>query len=438
MTVLMVTFTSGSSTGPLLTAAVASVAITQGRPPYRSRSSRLPSTALSERKLGLTCSRMGDSNFSKDSLISTVFSDAEQASLRRELHPPIEPYSTGELKVSEIHTLYWEQSGNPEGYPVLFLHGGPGGGTSSSNRRFFDPSFYRIVLLDQRGAGKSTPHACLEENTTWHLVEDIEKLRKHLNIEEWLIFGGSWGSTLSLAYAQLHPEHVTGIILRGIFLTRKKEIDWFYEGGAAALFPDAWEDYRDFIPEEERGDFVAAYSKRLKSNDPTIELRASKAWTKWEMATLFLLPNEESLKRSKDDNFSLHPQAHLKLLVLSPGSTVCCITIRCFASQLLFTFCTFQQTLLHVLNLLLTLAATPAEDSYLLDNVDKIRHIPAVIIQGRYDVVCPMMSAWDLHKAWPEAKLQVVPNAGHSADDPGITAELVAATESFKEYLKKK
>ncbi|MCO5577353.1 hypothetical protein L7F22_031182 [Adiantum nelumboides] len=393
------------------TAAVASVAITQRGPPYRSRSSRLPSTALSEHKLGLTCSRMGDSNFSKDSLISTVFSDAEQASLRRELHPPIEPYSTGELKVSEIHTLYWEQSGNPEGYPVLFLHGGPGGGTSSSNRRFFDPSFYRIVLLDQRGAGKSTPHACLEENTTWHLVEDIEKLRKHLNIEEWLIFGGSWGSTLSLAYTQLHPEHVTGIILRGIFLIRKKEIDWFYEGGAAALFPDvvecingsesimllidlAWEDYRDFIPEEERGDFVAAYSKRLKSNDPTIELRASKAWTNWEMATSFLFPNEESLKRGKDDNFSLNHY------FINKG---------------------FFQT-----------------DSYLLDNVDKIRHIPAVIIQGRYDVVCPMMSAWDLHKAWPEAKLQVVPNAGHSANEPGITAELVAATESFKEYLKKK
>ncbi|KAI5084371.1 hypothetical protein GOP47_0000540 [Adiantum capillus-veneris] len=375
---------------------VASSAITQRGAPYGSRPSRLPSGC----KLGLTCSRMGDPTLNRDLPSSTVLYDAEQGSLRKELYPPIEPYSTGELKVSEIHTLYWEQNGNPDGYPVLFLHGGPGGGTSSNNRRFFDPSFYRIVLLDQRGAGKSTPHACLEENTTWHLIEDIEKLRKYLNIEEWLVFGGSWGSTLSLAYTQLHPEHVTGIILRGIFLIRKKEIDWFYEGGAAALFPDAWENYRDFIPEEERGDFVTAYSKRLKSNDPAIELGASKAWTNWEMATSFLLPNEDSLKRGKDDNFSL---------------AFARIENHYFINKGFFPM-----------------------DSYLLDNVDKIRHIPAVIVQGRYDVVCPMMSAWDLHKAWPEAKLKVVPDAGHSANEPGITAELVAATESFQKFLKKK
>eukprot|EP00250_Pteridium_aquilinum_P006395 c16334_g1_i1 orf=45-1043(+) len=259
---------------------------------------------LGRSKLGLIYWRM-DSSLRQEESISADCNEAEESSLRKELYPPVEPYTTGNLKVSEIHTLYWEQSGNPSGYPVLFLHGGPGAGTSSSNRSFFDPSFYRIVLLDQRGSGKSTPHACLEENTTWDLVEDIEKLRKHLDIQEWLVFGGSWGSTLSLAYTQSYPEHVTGIILRGIFLTRKKEIDWFYEGGASALFPDAWEDYRDLIPEDERGNFVAAYSKRLKSNDPAVKLAASKAWTNWEMITSYLIPNEESLKRGEDYKFSL-------------------------------------------------------------------------------------------------------------------------------------
>ncbi|KAG6505448.1 hypothetical protein ZIOFF_037804 [Zingiber officinale] len=198
-------------------------------------------------------------------------SSKEPQEYNSNLYPHIEPYSTGFLKVSDIHTLYWEQSGNPNGHPVVFLHGGPGAGTSASNRRFFDPEFYRIILLDQRGAGKSTPHACLVDNTTWDLIGDIEKLREHLGIPEWQVFGGSWGSTLALAYSQLHSDKVTGIILRGIFLLRKKELDWFYEGGAAAIFPDAWEPFRDFIPEEERDNFILAYNKRLNSDDLDVQ-----------------------------------------------------------------------------------------------------------------------------------------------------------------------
>lgn len=362
----------------------------------RSESLCLPS--FSGAQSGLIRVRM-DARLQEEEAIFTASDRAKEGTSRRELYPPIEPYSTGNLKVSELHTLYWEQSGNPDGHPVVFLHGGPGAGTSSSNRRFFDPNFYRIILFDQRGAGKSIPHACLEENTTWDLVEDIERLRKHLDIEEWQVFGGSWGSTLALAYMQSYPEHVAGVVLRGIFLIRKKEIEWFYEGGAAAIYPDAWEAYRDLIPENERGNFVAAYNKRLNSTDPDVELAASKAWTNWEMTTSYLLPNEESLKRGEDDKFSLAFARIENHYFINNG---------------------FFPT-----------------DSFLLDNVDKIRHIPAVIIQGRYDVVCPMMSAWDLHKAWPEAHLKIVLDAGHSANEPAITAELVAANEFFKGSSKK-
>ncbi|KAH7296659.1 hypothetical protein KP509_26G033100 [Ceratopteris richardii] len=337
-------------------------------------------------------------DFNHELSSSAVCIDIERESLRRELFPPIEPFSTGELKVSDIHTIYWEQNGNPNGYPVLFVHGGPGGGTNSQNRTFFDPTFYRIVLFDQRGAGKSTPHACLEENTTWELVQDIEKLREHLDIEEWLVFGGSWGSTLSLAYSQLHPKHVSGLVLRGIFLLREKEIKWFYEGGASALFPDAWEKFRDFIPEEERGSLVAAYHKRLQSDDQAVQLEASKRWTAWEMITSCLLPNQDALKRGSDEKF--------------------CLAFARIENHYFMNKGFFPQ------------------DAYLLDNVDKIQHIPAVIVQGRYDIVCPIMTAWDLHKRWPLAKLKIVPDAGHSVKEPGIAAELVAATEAFKEVLK--
>ncbi|XP_072993979.1 proline iminopeptidase [Typha latifolia] len=327
-------------------------------------------------------------------LTAVMGSSNHSEEFNRNLHAHIEPYSSGFLKVSEIHTLYWEQSGNPDGHPVVFLHGGPGAGTSPSNRRFFDPEFYRIILFDQRGAGRSTPHACLENNTTWDLVDDIEKLREHLDIPEWQVFGGSWGSTLALAYSQLHPDKVTGIILRGIFLLRKKELDWFYEGGAAAIFPDAWEPFRDFIPEDERDNFIVAYSKRLNSPDIGVQVQAAKIWTTWEMMTAHLIQNEENIKRGEDDNFSLAFARIENHYFLNKG------------------FLPY--------------------DSYLLDNVDKIRHIKTVIVQGRYDVCCPMMSAWDLHKAWPEAELKVVPDAGHSANEMGIAAELVAANERFK------
>ncbi|XP_042978868.1 proline iminopeptidase-like isoform X1 [Carya illinoinensis] len=332
-------------------------------------------------------------------LIDLMDSEKEAGELNRNLYPDIEPYSSGFLKVSDIHTLYWEQSGNPNGHPVVFLHGGPGGGTAPSNRRFFDPGFYRIILFDQRGAGKSTPHACLEENKTWDLVDDIEKLREHLEIPEWQVFGGSWGSTLALAYSQSHPDKVTGMVLRGIFLLRKKEIDWFYEGGAAAIYPDAWEPFRDLIPENERESFIDAYNKRLNSNDMETQYAAARAWTKWEMMTAHLLPNEEIIKKGDDENFSL---------------AFARIENHYFVNRGFFP-----------------------TDSFLLDNVDKIRHINTTIVQGRYDVCCPMMSAWDLHKAWPEADLKVVPNAGHSANEPGIAEELVAANEMLKKSIKK-
>jgi len=239
----------------------------------------------------------------------------------------------------------------------------------------------------------------LVENTTWDLIDDIEKLREHLEIPEWQVFGGSWGSTLALAYSQSHPEKVTGMVLRGIFLLRRKEIDWFYEGGAAAIYPDAWEPFRDLIPENERGSFVDAYKKRLNSDDMETQYAAARAWTKWEMETAHLLPNEENIKKGDDDVFSL---------------AFARIENHYFVNQGFFP-----------------------TDSFLLDNVDKIRHISTTIVQGRYDMCCPMMSAWDLHKAWPEADFKVVPDAGHSANEPGIAAELVAANEKLKSIIKK-
>lgn len=254
-------------------------------------------------------------------------------------------------------------------------------------------------MFDQRGAGRSTPHACLEENTTWDLVADIEKLREHLGIPEWQVFGGSWGSTLALAYSESHPDKVTGIVLRGIFLLRKKELDWFYEGGAAAIFPDAWEPFRDFIPEDERNCFIAAYSKRLTSSDADVQAEAAKRWTMWEMMTAHLIQNHENIKRGEDDKFSL-----------------------AFA---------------RIENHYFVNKGFLPSDSHLLDNVDKIRHIKAFIVQGRYDVCCPMMSAWDLHKAWPEAEFKMVPDAGHSANEVGVAAELVSANEKLKSMFTK-
>ncbi|KAK6119861.1 hypothetical protein DH2020_046408 [Rehmannia glutinosa] len=343
--------------------------------------------------------------------------------ISRRLYPDIEPYSTCFLKVSDIHTIYYEQSGNPDGYPVVFLHGGPGGGTSPSNRKFFDPNFYRIILFDQRGAGRSTPHAFLEENTTWDLIEDIEKLRDHLKIPEWLVFGGSWGSTLALAYSESHPDKVTGMVLRGIFLLRKKEIDWFYEGGAAAIFPDAWEPFRDLIPESERGCFVDAYHKRLNSNDKETQYAAARAWTKWEMMTAHLLPNEVSIKRGDDDEFCL---------VSAVAPEYMTDLLNTYLYGLRSEDASVKTAFARIENHYFVNKGFFPSDSYLLDNIEKIKHIKTVIVQGRYDVCCPLMSAWDLHKAWPEADLRVVPDAGHSANEPGISQELVAATDKLK------
>ncbi|MBN1206520.1 MAG: prolyl aminopeptidase [Myxococcaceae bacterium] len=312
----------------------------------------------------------------------------------RTLYPPIEPYNTGRLRVSPLHELYFEESGNPKGKPVIFVHGGPGAGTTARQRCFFDPEAYRIILLDQRGSGKSTPHASLEDNTTWHLVEDMETLRRHLGIERWQVFGGSWGSTLALAYSQKHPERVTELVLRGIFLLRQQEIHWFYQHGAHILFPDAWEDYLAPIPPEERGDLVHAYHRRLTSEDARVRLEAAKAWSIWEARTSTLLPNPGLVAHYGEDTFAL---------------AFARIECHYFVNR------AFLRT-----------------DTQLLDDVPRIRHIPGVIVQGRYDMPCPMDSAWALHKAWPEAELKIISDAGHSGYEPGIASALVEATDKFR------
>jgi proline iminopeptidase len=299
------------------------------------------------------------------------------------------------LPVSPIHTIYYEQCGNPEGVPVVFLHGGPGGGIIPDYRRYFDPAAYRVILFDQRGSGRSTPHAELEENTTWALVEDIEALRTHLGVDTWHVFGGSWGSTLSLAYAETHPERVRSLTLRGIFLCRPKEIRWFYQEGASYVFADVWEEYEKVIPAEERGDFVGAYHRRLTSEDPAVRLEAARAWSVWEASTSKLFFDYSTIEKFADPDFAL---------------AFARIECHYFMNNAFF----------------------PTEN-YLIEQVGKIRHIPAVIVQGRYDVVCPMVSAWELHRAWPEADLRVIPDAGHAASEPGTVDALVSATDGFKD-----
>lgn len=311
----------------------------------------------------------------------------------RQLYPPLQPYRTGMLPVSDLHTLYFEESGNPEGKPVVFLHGGPGGGSLPSYRQFFDPQRWRIVIFDQRGCGRSTPHAELRQNTTWELVSDIEKLRSHLGIDQWVVFGGSWGSTLSLAYSQTHPDRCLGLILRGIFLLRRKEIQWFYQEGASYIFPDAWEQYLKPIPPEERGDLLSAYYRRLTSEDESTRLEAARAWSVWEASTSRLFPDPGLMQRFGEDHFA---------------AAFARIECHYFMNNGFFT-----------------------PDDQLLRNVDKIRHLPAVIVQGRYDVVCPMLSAWELHRVWPEADLVIVPDAGHSMSEPGIQSALLEASDRF-------
>ena len=314
----------------------------------------------------------------------------------RTLYDELEPFDSGKLKVSAVHELYYEQCGNPKGKPVVFLHGGPGAGLVPDYRRFFDPEAYRIILFDQRGAGRSVPHACLDDNTTWHLVNDIEQLREHFDVEKWLVFGGSWGSTLALAYAETHPERVRGLVLRGIFLGRPNEIRWLYEDsqGASAIFPDGWEKFVGIIPEAERTDMIGAYYRRLTSSDESIRMEAARAWSIWESSALKLLPDQKMI-----DDFS------------APETAISLARIEChyFMSNCFF-----------------------ATDNYLLEHVDRIRHIPAVIVHGRYDVICPLANAWDLHRAWPEATFRIVPDAGHASTETGIAAALVSATDGFR------
>lgn len=311
----------------------------------------------------------------------------------REPYPPIEPFNEFFLNVSDLHTIHVEEAGNPKGKPVVFLHGGPGGGIEPIYRQYFNPEKWRIILFDQRGCGQSTPFAELRDNTTWDLVRDIEMIRKYLNIEKWVVFGGSWGSTLSMAYAETHSERVKGLILRGIFMLRRKELHWFYQEGANYIYPDAWEHYLKPIPSEERGDLLNAFYKRLTSNDKQTRLDAARAWSIWEGSTSKLYPNDQLIDRFGEEDFA---EAFAR------------IECHYFVNRGWFN-----------------------PEDQLLQNIDRIRHVPASIVQGRYDVVCPTTSAWDLHKAWPEAEFHVVPDAGHSMTEPGIRSRLIEITDQF-------
>lgn len=315
----------------------------------------------------------------------------------RTFYPLIEPYDSGLLDVGDGNQIYWEVCGNPAGKPVVMVHGGPGSGCSSDHRRQFDPEAYRIVLFDQRNCGRSRPHAAdptvsLEHNTTWHLVADMERLREHLGIDRWQVFGGSWGSALALAYAQTHPGTVTELVLRGIFTLRPFELRWFYQEGASLIFPDLWESYVAPIPEAERGDLITAFHARLNDHDPAVRLPAARAWSVWEGSTITLRPNSAFIAQHSDDDFA-----------------VGFARIEChyFVNGGFF------------------------EDEQLIRDVDKIRHIPCVIVQGRYDVCTPAATAWDLHRAWPEAEFQMVDDAGHAYSEPGILDRLIKTTDRF-------
>ena len=311
---------------------------------------------------------------------------------RSELYPEIQPYESGMLAVGGPHQIYWEQVGKPDGVPVLFLHGGPGAGANPTHRRFFDPAHYRAVIFDQRGSGRSRPLGETKDNTTPLLVEDIEALRRKLGIQRWIVFGGSWGSTLALAYAETHPEACTALVLRGIFLCRRSEIDWFLYG-IRAVFPDQWRIFAGHIPEAERGDLLAAYHKRLMNSDPAVHMPAARIWSTYEGACSTLLPSPE--------------------------------TIAAFGSDVMALGLARLEAHYFINDIFLP-------ENSLLENVDRIRRIPAAIVQGRYDMVCPAVSADDLHQVWPEADYTVVPDAGHSALEPGIRRHLVDAMERFK------
>jgi proline iminopeptidase len=312
----------------------------------------------------------------------------------RSPYPEIAPFEAGRLRVDPVHEVYYEQYGHPGGKPALFVHGGPGGGTTPAQARFWDPTRYRVVLFDQRGCGRSTPHASLERNTTWDLVSDMEALRTHLGIARWQVFGGSWGSTLALAYAEKHPERVTELVLRGVFTLRKRELDWFYQDGASRIFPDAWEHYLAPIPLAEHGDLMQAYYKRLTSTDAAVRLRAAKAWSLWEAVTSTLRPSPEMKASMSKDDFAL-AFARIECHYFVNGGF-------------------FQR------------------EAQLLEDAHRIRKIPGVIVQGRYDIVCPMETAWALHRVWPEAELFIAQTSGHSAFEPEIVHHLIAATDKFR------
>ena len=312
---------------------------------------------------------------------------------RNYFYPELEPFTHEMLQVSPLHHIYVEQCGNPYGKPVIMIHGGPGGGISPAMRRLHDPAKYHIILFDQRGCGRSTPHAELRENTTWDLVADMEHIRNHLGIEKWQVFGGSWGSTLGLAYAETHPNHVSELILRGIFMARRFEIDWMYSNGASILFPDHFEPYQEIIPEEERSDMVAAYYRRLTDKDPAVQLDAARRWSRWEGSILSVQPDPARVEAFGDDRYA-----------------IAFARIECHYFQNHAFFDT---------------------DDHLLRNIERIRHIPGVIVHGRYDICTPFINAWQLKKMWPEAELDIVEDSGHAVTEPGIIDALVRATKRF-------
>ena len=311
---------------------------------------------------------------------------------RRTLYPPIEPYESGMLEVGDGHAIYWERCGTPGGKPVVFLHGGPGAGISTDHRRQFDPARYDILLFDQRGCGQSTPHANLEANTTWDIVADIERLRALVGVERWMVFGGSWGSTLGLAYAQTHPDRVTELVLRGIFLFSQTELDWLYKYGASELYPEGWDDFLAPVPEEERGDLIGAYRRLVTSDDPATRLRAAKAWSTWEGLTVTLLPDPKMLAEFTEDQHAVAIGRIENHYMLHRGWL---------------------------------------EEGQLLRGASKLRDIPGVIVQGRHDCCTPPRAAWELKKAWPEVDLQIVPDGGHLYNEPGILDGLIRATDRF-------
>jgi proline iminopeptidase len=314
--------------------------------------------------------------------------------VHRDLYPPIEPWDSGWMDADPPHRIWYEQCGNPRGQPAVFLHGGPGGGLSPAMRRFFDPKHWRVVLFDQRGCGRSTPTAELEGNTTWDLVADIERLRIRLGIERWMVFGGSWGSTLALAYAERHPERVSALVLRGIFLLRRWEIEWFYQRGTSVVFPEAWQDYLAPIPEDERHDLVSAYHRRLTGPDPAVRLAAARAWSVWEARTSYLIERDDYVASFDADERAL---------------AFARIECHYFFNRGFFEC-----------------------DGQLLRDAGRLAGIPGTIVQGRYDLVCPAQSAWELHRAWPGSRLVVVPDAGHSAFEPGNASALVDATDRYR------